>query len=217
MKNNILDFLRNREPSPFAAAAAANSRQVPEVDTPYEDIPETPSEDMKNGDEIRQGSGRIVDEDDDEEDAILSAEEIDVMAESKAIKWGIGTSLIANGINAALLLTPREWRVYYDWKDRELDEPDRIPLPTPTVARVLRKVQRLEQAKEDNALTDKEQKMLMKAIKAELKVKNKLGRLNRSGVMGTVADILLAKAAPGVTEGVLRGVNAIMNKITGQR
>jgi hypothetical protein len=215
MDNSFLqDFLNNREKSPLADAAANTTRRAPEVEPPPVEYEPIEPEDMRN--ETPRDYYQD-DDDDDENTAILSAEEIDVMAESKAVKWGIGTSLAANAINAALMLSPREWQIYYDWKERELDDPDRLPLPPPTVARILRKVAKLEASKEANELSTKEQTMLKKAIKAELKIKNKMGRLNRSGVLGTVADILLAKAAPGVTEGVLRGVNAIMAKITGQR
>ncbi len=209
---SIFDYLKNREPSPLSDVASAPSRTVPEVEVPRDEYPDTPAEDLRNGSD--DSSRRAYDDDDD--NPILSAEEIAVMAEAKAMKWGIGTSLAANAINAMLILSPREWKIYHDWKEYELDDPETLPIAPPTVQRILRKIERLEKAKEDNALSDKEQKMLMKAIKAELTIKNKMGRLNRSGVMGTVADILLAKAAPGVTEGIFRGVNMLMNKMTGK-
>ena len=211
---NIFSFLRDRVPSPLHDVATAPARTVPEVEPPADNVRETPAEDLRNADDGRR---RFYDndDDDDDEDPVLSGEEIAVMAESKAVKWGIGTTLAANAINAVLILSPREWQIYHWWREHELDDPDKLPIAPPIVRRILNKIEKLDRAKDENALTDKEQKMLAKAIKAELTVKNKAGRLNRSGVVGTVADILIAKAAPGITEGIFRGVNALMNRITG--
>lgn len=203
-------FLSERKPSALNEEATAAPRIVPELVA----APEPRYQ------ESYQTSYQEPDDEDDEyedDDDTLSDEELSAMAESKAIKYEIGTVLAANVINNLLVMTPKEWQMYNRYYELSLERPEAMPVPTPAMQKILRKKAIIDKANENNQLDARQTKMLRKAILLELKTKNDRGRLKRQGVIGTVAEIVLAKAAPGITEAVFKGLTMIMEKVTSKK